>query len=336
MLSAAKNLRSLWTNQILRFACGVAQDDIVRCTTIAVSEPAMRISEIRLAIEAITNDATLTDDAGFVRRYHAIDHLEFDVVDRIDGLLQAGHPPDELLPLRQVAERVLHDLEAIDTRLFQRLRAEIRRGRYRGARLKRLIDDYIGSDHQPDDSIGYDHRDVFLNGLLAIQGIPPATLAGEPEMVSHQQTPARIIFGLAERVQRTEADVFYDIGSGLGHVPIMLHLLCGVTARGIEREPAYCMAARETAAGLDLAHLSFLEADARSADYSAGTIFFLYTPVRGRMLQAVLERLRGESQQRGITLITYGPCTLDVARQAWLTRVDQDEAHPDNLAVFRS
>lgn len=299
----------------------------------------MMNDEINSALEAIADDVTLADETNFVGRYEAADYLEFHIIDRIEGLLQAGHPPDELLPLKRSAERVLHNLEAIDTALFQRLRADIRMGRSTGAMLKGLISEYVGPDlhaYRQGDPIGYDHRDVFLNGLLQIQAIPTATQASEPEMVSYQQTPARIIFDLVERVQLTEADVFYDVGSGLGHVPVMVHLLSGATTRGVEYEPAYCAAARDCAAGLNLARVTFIQADARCAEYSDGTVFFLYTPFRGRMLQTVLERLRGESQQRRMTLITYGPCTLDVARQEWLMYVDQYANHPHRLGIFKS
>ena len=37
----------------------------------------------------------------------------------------------------------------------------------------------------------------------------------------------------------------------------------------------------------------------RQGDYADGTAFFLYTPFEGRMLQDVLERLKGEAQKRG-------------------------------------
>jgi len=108
--------------------------------------------------------------------------------------------------------------------LFQRLRADIRRGGYTGTALKGLIDEYVGRDssvsrHQ--DELGYDSLDVFINGLLLIQAVPSETKAREPEMVYYQQTPARIIFELVEKAQLTREDVFYDVGSGLGQVPIL-------------------------------------------------------------------------------------------------------------------
>jgi hypothetical protein len=82
--------------------------------------------------------------------------------------------------------------------------------------------------------------------------------------------------------------------------------------------------------------VSFARADARYADYSEGTVFFLYTPFKGRLLAQVLERLRVEAQHRRITLFTYGPCTPQVARQPWLHSAGAEEPDADRLAQFRS
>jgi SAM-dependent methyltransferase len=155
-------------------------------------------------------------------------------------------------------------------------------------------------------------------------------------MVSYQQTPARIIFELVEKAHLTGEDVFYDLGSGLGQVPTLVHLLTGATAKGIEFEPAYCNYARVCAVGLNLSGVEFINADARTADYSEGTVFFMYTPFEGSILQEVLEKLRGESGRRRIRLFTYGPCTPQVSRQRWLKWVDQNGAHLFKLGVFTS
>src|SRR5262249_31256908 len=160
---------------------------------------------------------------------------------RIEGLLQTIHSPEALILLKQHAERVKRQLEDIDDVLFQRLRAGIRTGHCTGMALKSLIDAYVGRDsdgRRQQDEPGYDNLDLFVNGLLFIQPAPVETRVREPEMVYYQQTPARIIFELVEQAQLTGADVFYDLGSGLGHVPILVNLLSGAKAKGVEFEPA--------------------------------------------------------------------------------------------------
>jgi hypothetical protein len=295
--------------------------------------------EIQSDIEAIEKNPALYQETNFHSRVEAIDYIEFNIIDRIEGLLQTINPPEGLIPLKQSAERAKRRLEDIDDNLFQRLRADIRTGSCTGTALKGLIDQYVGrnsSSSRPQDEIGYDSLDMFINGLLLIQAVPTETKAREPEMVSYQQTPARIIFELVEKAHLTGEDVFYDLGSGLGQVPILVNLLSGATARGVEFEPAYCDYARVCAADLNLSGVAFINADARTADYSEGTVFFMYTPFEGSVLQEVLEKLRGESQKRRIRLFTYGPCTPQVSRQKWLKWVDQNEAHLYKLGVFRS
>ena len=154
-------------------------------------------------------------------------------------------------------------------------------------------------------------------------------------MVFYQPTPARVILQLVEEAEVTEQDVFYDLGSGLGRVPILVHLLSGSMARGIEFEPAFVAYAERCARALNV-QAEFVNADARDADYADGSVFFLYTPCRGRMLQEVISRLKAVSREREIRVCTYGPCTEEVARKDWLTRVNRGGPSPRGLAVFTS
>jgi SAM-dependent methyltransferase len=152
----------------------------------------------------------------------------------------------------------------------------------------------------------------------------------------YQPTPARIVLELAEKADFQPHDVFYDIGSGLGQVAILVHLLSQVWAKGVEFEPAYCDYARRCARELNLSQVAFINADARAADYSDGTAFFLYTPFEGKMLERVLEKIKDESVGRDIRLYTYGPCTLQVARQGRLERLDQNGSEVYRLAIFKN
>jgi hypothetical protein len=179
-----------------------------------------------------------------------------------------------------------------------------------------LGDDIFGNPDEP--KAAYDKLDTFVNGLLLQTLLPEATLDRLPEMVFYQQTPARVIFELAAKANLQPGDVLYDIGSGLGHVPILVTLLTGVVTKGVEFEPAYCNYAIACADELKLADVHFINSDARAAVYADGTVFFMYTPFEGRMLEEVLEMLRLESLNRNIAILTYGPCTVEVARQRWL------------------
>jgi len=295
--------------------------------------------ELLSKIEVVERDSALREEPDFARRAEALDYLEFQVIDRIAGLVQTSDDPEALDRLTLRAETVRLRLEAVDDALFQRLRARIRAGDCTGAALRSLIDTYVGPDSlrsRRRDEPGYDGRDAFINGLLLNRAVPPETMATEPEMVPYQQTPARIILQLADDAHLEQDDVFYDLGCGLGQVPILVNLLSGAVARGVEVEPAYCAHARACATGLGLSRVEFVTADARALDYSEGTVFYLFTPFTGGMLQEVLTKLQSVSRGRRIRLFTYGPCTAQVSKLNWLKSVgtNPDQAH--RLAAFES
>ena len=290
-------------------------------------------------IEAIERDSALYEEPNFAQRAEALDRLEFDVVDRIEGLPKATNESEALGRLILRAETLRLRLEAADDALFQRLRACIRAGQCTGTALRNLIDTYVGPHlrgNRRQDEPGYDGRDAFINGLLLNRAVPAETIASEPEMVAFQQTPARIILELVDDARLSAEDVFYDLGCGLGHVPILVNLLSGVAVRGVDVEPAFGDSARACAAGLGLSRVEFITADARALDYSEGTVFYLFTPFTGEMLQEVLMKLQGASRGRRIRLFTYGPCTLQVSRQGWLESVETRPDQTYRLAAFES
>jgi hypothetical protein len=138
---------------------------------------------------------------------------------------------------------------------------------------------------------------------------------------------------LIRRTQLTAQDVFVDLGSGLGHVPLLVAICTDARAIGIELEPAYVECARRSAEALRLTNATFLTQDARVADLSSGTVFYLYTPFCGAILRVVLDQLRLIATTRDIRVCTFGPCTAIVAAEPWLT---QDPVEASYISFFRS
>ena len=288
-------------------------------------------------LAAIEADGALLEEREFARRAKAIDFIEFNLVDRID-LLPGAEQDAKLTTLRQSAVRVKRQLEEIDQRLFTRLRADIRSGALRGPALGVRIRECAGAEGgRTRTESGYDVLDAFVNGLLLFNPVPVGTRAPEPEMVPLQPTPVRVVLELVERARLTGDDTFFDLGSGLGQVVILVHLLSGAIARGVELEPAYCDYSRKCAADLGLSTVLFDDADARQAGFGDGTTFFMYTPFEGSILEEVLARIRDLARRRRIRVFTYGPCTVETARQDWLAGAG-DVAPGDTyrLAEFRS
>jgi SAM-dependent methyltransferase len=155
-------------------------------------------------------------------------------------------------------------------------------------------------------------------------------------MVHLEVTPARAILDMIDHVPFRPDDVFYDIGSGLGHVALLVAWLTGITVKGIEIDPGYCQKARQLAVEFGVRNVDFVTADARTAVYDDGTIFFMFTPFTGQMLQTVLARLAVEARERPITLCTYGTVTHEVAQQPWLSCLEPERLHVFKLCVFSS
>jgi len=158
----------------------------------------------------------------------------------------------------------------------------------------------------------------------------------EPEMVFYQPTPARAILSLVERANLGPGDALCDLGSGLGHVVLLVALLSGARARGVEIEPAYVEHAAACARRLDVQGVEFLQGDARRASFAEATVFFMYTPFRGAMLDEVLEALRREAARRAFRVCTIGPCTAAVAEKRWLRPAGERASGEHEIAVFHT
>jgi len=297
----------------------------------------MTLLEIASYIHSIAHNTSLYQEKEFDQRMEVIDFLGFQIVHRLDELQAAAAVSPQLRTLRNRAEQLKSDLESVDSRLFQQLRTTIRSTGCSGPAFKALVNEYVTLEQthaEQTEEIGYDNLDILLNGLSPQQTMPQQTKDLEPEMVYFQKTPARIVFELVEKSHFVQEDVFFDLGAGLGQVAILVNLLAGIRAKGIEFEPAFCDYARDCAAALQLSDVTFINADARKADYSEGTVFFMFTPFRGEILQEVLEILRQESLSRKIKIITYGPCTMHVAQQDWLKSTTPEDSNMYRLAVF--
>jgi Histone methylation protein DOT1 len=296
-------------------------------------------SEVFADIEAISKDGSLYLERNFNLRVQAIDDLEFHVIDRINASMESKDSTGQMEVLKHYAHQVKAQLEAVNTSMFNEIRKKISTGAYKGKLLLKLIDEYF--DHRLNEflqkeTVGYDNLDVFVNGLFTHQSLPPETKEREPEMVYFQKTPARIILSFIKRAEFKAQDVFYDLGSGLGQVNMLVNVLTGVISKGVEFEPAFCHYATASAADLNLKDLDFINTDARYADYALGTIFFMYTPFEGEMLQEVLRVLQDESIHRKIKIYTYGPCGSELAKQDWLIKGFEIKDASGNCCEFLS
>jgi Histone methylation protein DOT1 len=226
-------------------------------------------------------------------------------------------------------------LEAANAELYQSVRSDIVRGGQPRVLLQWLQNLASQNESQiPLHGLGFDCQDELLSGVLQLREPSEPNLQLPPEIVFYQPTPVRHILHLIAAAALSEDDVFVDLGSGLGHVPLLVSMVTGARSLGVEVQAAYVASARECAQSLHLNRVRFIPQDAREADLSSGTVFYLYSPFNGSILTDVLNALRMESTRRSIKICSLGPCTHTVAKETWL----KASALPDTrrITIFDS
>ena len=290
------------------------------------------ISALRNLTRELEVDRSLAELGRFRERVEALDRLDAYPLDRQFSALDSDSIEARLY---RRARTLQAKLEATNLKFYDTIREEIQRG----AAPNRLLQWTIRSGKvgdairlAPGDS--YDYLDELVSGVLRFVEPDARILRLPAEMVAYQPTPARHIFDLIARTQFTERDVLFDLGSGLGHVPLLASICTSGCSVGIEVEGAYVDCARQSAYELNLNNVTFIQQDAREVDLSKGTVFYLYTPFLGTILREVLDLLRREAVSREIRVCTFGPCTPTVGEERWLEPIEPPEA--GRVAVFRS
>lgn len=224
--------------------------------------------------------------------------------------------------LRDRCLRLADRMRALDEEDFAPLRARVASKKYGPAEFLRELEQRMIADWDP-----------FAERLLGIQDVPGAEKDLGVDMVHYLPSKMEVIRDVLTALRAIEDPVFYDLGSGLGKVTMLVGWLLGVRSIGVEFDPAYARAAERRARELGFETVEMICADAREVDYSAGNVFFLYDPFRGDVLTAVLERLRAVSEAHPITILSRGNTNEALANVSWLTRGD---VFPSNVIRWSS
>ncbi len=291
----------------------------------------MEIEKLRADLEALLADPSLFEDTNLHARNEAIVFIKYagDVL-HIPGYVS------ELEPLFQRALGLRDQLMATNDALFQKVRADLYNGNFTPESLRSFFDKFTGyvPGVRSQSEFEYDGLDVLLEQALFPEPPPTESRKRASGMIRYEATPARIILELIDAVKFISDDVFFDIGSGLGLVVMMVNLLTGVRSIGIEYDSLYCQYAQKQANDLGLGNVSFINEDARNANLNTGTIFYLFTPFVNEIFENVLERLRYTAIRKQIYLCSYGTITYDLAKLPWLQLIDPAMEHDFKLAIF--
>ena len=280
-------------------------------------------------LETLARDERLFDERAFSERVAALDQLDY----ICEVLRYSGRGARrDLQPALALRDR----LEALNAAYCARLRQWLQGGTWSRAALRAELDRH--TTYGRDTALHMEHEalDRLVDGILGLgETIAEPTLA-DRDYVHLEDSPVRVLLDLVDHVSLEADDRFVDLGSGLGRAAILVHWLTGVSAEGIEVQPAYCAYATALVANLGLERVHFQRADASEADLSRGTVYYLFTPFKGRILRLVWQRLEQEAQSRSITVCTYGAVSLSAARQRWLRPASGAPPHEFALAIWRA
>lgn len=182
-------------------------------------------------------------------------------------------------------------------------RAAIASGALRGPALLELVR-----------AVPFHDRDDWCDELLGIDGPPPDVPDLPRGAVPYLPCGVDEILRMLAEVPVRAEDALVDLGSGLGRVVILVHLLSRARACGIEIQEPLARSARLRGEALGLGGVSFVHGNAADAELE-GTIFFLYAPCNGGMLTAVLRRLEAVARRHAIVVCAVG---LEFRDVPWL------------------
>lgn len=197
-------------------------------------------------------------------------------------------------------------------------RANIETGALRGPALRDLLR-----------AVPFTERDAWVDQVLALEPPPPDVSNLPRGAVPYLPCGVDEILAMIDEAPVGPGDAFVDLGSGVGRVVVLAHLLSGAAASGIEIQEPLVRLAQTMAATLKLPGVSFTHADA-AATALHGSHFFLYAPFNGDLLARVLARLGEAARRRPIVVGAVG---LELHGVPWLT--PRNATHPA-LTIYDS
>ncbi len=176
------------------------------------------------------------------------------------------------------------------------------------------------------------HRDAWFDMVMGLGELhddgPELPRGCVPYLPCSVNTLVRVV----DKAPVGPHDVFVDIGSGVGRAAILVHLLTGASAIGIEVQPALVDEARRLAARLFLSRVPTVQGDAAqlARSMATGSVFFLYCPFGGERLERLLDDLEPFARTRDLKV-----CSVDLPlpARAWLA---PEPGHEGDLTIYRS
>lgn len=137
-------------------------------------------------------------------------------------------------------------------------------------------------------------RDAWVDRVLGLGELPDDGHDLPRGGVPYLPSPVEAVLALVARAPVREGDVLVDVGSGLGRTLVLVHLLTGARAIGIEVQARLASDANRLAERLGLDGVRTLQGDAVElvGSLAAGTVYYFYCPFDAARLERSVEALR--------------------------------------------
>ncbi len=159
-------------------------------------------------------------------------------------------------------------------------------------------------------------RDVWVDEVIGL-GEPPDDGADLPQgAVPYVPCGVDAIVHAVRDGPVTKGDVFVDLGAGLGRVAMLVHLMTGARALGLELQAHLVERGRIAASALALRDVQLTIGDAAAHVLPEGTVYFIYASFSPAVLRAVLSSLETRASTRRFVVCAVG---FEVHDQPWLS-----------------
>lgn len=170
-------------------------------------------------------------------------------------------------------------------------------------------------------------RDRWANQLLGLGDLPDDDTDLPRGSVPYLPSSVDVLLRTVDRARVTSRDVFVDVGSGLGRAMVLVHLMTGAAAVGLEIQAGLVGKAKRIAEQLQLAHVSTVHGNAVDLIryMTLGSVFFFYCPFGKDDLGRAMTALEPLARVRPLRL-----CFVDMPAPElpWLS---EEPAPPNDL-----
>lgn len=191
------------------------------------------------------------------------------------------------------------------------------------------------SNNRTDFNFQYDDADHFFDALLDYS--PPRFTRTEvgAEGLFYQPTPITLVRNWLKEIPPSHSDTIFELGCGTGRAAFAMALLSEASIVGVEISSTLCRVARKLAELNKISRFCLIENDVRNVDFSGGTIFYLFNPFKGELLDIVIDKIRVVAEKRPITVVAMGDCRASLETRGWLNRTGGAKEH-QSLGIYTS